>query len=285
MGSLSVAVLAFVLSGQQGSVPGSTSLPKHNPLQQTPRTHVSSAQQAEAAEEARKAAATEKSRRAPEGKPVVLDSVVAIVNGDVLLQSDVEEERRFESLQLLPANENTDQYAAEHLITRTLILQQMQEQDIHPPAVPDAVLDTSLAELKRQLPGCAARCQTAAGWTGYLAERGMTPAAVRARWQQRLVITEFLNQRFRAGRRASEQDVQAYYDKNLVPQFQAKHEKAPPLKSLQSRIEELLLQEQVTKQIDDWEATLRQEGSVQILVPGYGESNTSEASDTPGGAL
>ena len=64
-------------------------------------------QRAKAAGDAQKASATSQSGQAPEGKPVVLDSVVAIVNGDVLLQSDVEEERRFESLQLLPADQNT----------------------------------------------------------------------------------------------------------------------------------------------------------------------------------
>ena len=71
-----------------------------------------------------------------------------------------------------------------------------------------------------------------------------------------------------------------------MPQFQAKHEKPPALKTLRPRIEEILLQEQVTKQIDTWEATLREEGSVQILVPSYGQSNShaEDANDLPGGA-
>ncbi len=259
------------------------------PVQQDTQTNVAPEQKAKAQSDARKAADTEKpSAGAPQGQPVVLDSVIAIVNGDVLLQSDVEEERRFESLQLLAANENTDTRAAEHLITRTLILQQMKEQDQASPDITQADVDKFIAELKKQLPGCLpTRCQSEAGWNGYLAERGMTSKEVAERWRQRLVILNYLNLRFRTGVRVPRQQVQDYYEKNLVPQFEAKHEKPPAMKALRPRIEEILLQQQVTKQIDEWEATLRQEGSVQILVPAYGQSNShaQEQDDIPGGAL
>ena len=259
------------------------------PVQQDTQTHVAPAQKAKAQSDARKAADTEKpAANAPQDQPVVLDSVIAIVNGDVLLQSDVEEERRFESLQLLAADENTDTRAAEHLITRTLILQQMKEQDQASPDITQADVDKFIAELKKQLPGCLpTRCQSEAGWNGYLAERGMTSKEVAERWRQRLVILNYLNLRFRTGVRVPRQQVQDYYEKNLVPQFEAKHEKPPAMKALRPRIEEILLQQQVTKQIDEWEATLRQEGSVQILVPAYGQSNShaQEQDDIPGGAL
>ena len=271
----------------QTTVPAPNSLPAPKPLGQTPSTHVSPSQAGKAAAQAQEAAGTQKSGTAIENKPVVLDSVVAIINGDVLLESDVEEEQRFGSLELLAAGENTTPRAAERLITRTLILQQMKEQGVTAPDVSDAAVDKSLAELKQQLPGCAGQCGTEAGWTSFLAARGLTPAAVQDRWRQRLVITGFLDQRFQAGERAAQADVEAYYEKTLVPQFRAKHQRPPSLKSLQSRIQQLLLQQQVTKQINDWEATLRQEGSVQILVPAYGESNKNaeEAGDIPGGAV
>ncbi len=257
------------------------------PVQGDAQTHVTPAQKAAATGSSQKAASAQKGETgAPEGKPVVLDSVIAIINGDVLLASDVEEERRFESLQLLPTAENTDVRAAEHLITRTLILQQMKEEDQSAPNISDADLNKVLAQLKKQLPGCLpTRCQTDAGWAGYLAERGMTPPEVRQRWKERLVILNYINLRFRSGTRVPAADVQAYYDKNLLPEFQAKHERPPALKTLQPRIEEILLQQQVTKQVDDWEATLRQQGSVQILVPAYGQSNQNADLDTdvPGG--
>ncbi len=253
------------------------------PVQQETQTHVTPGQKAAATSQAQQAATTQSlGTGAPQNRPIVLDSVVAIINGDVLLESDVEQERRFESLQLLSAAENTDIRAAERLITRTLILQQMKAQNQAPPNITSADTDKFIAELKKQLPGCvAARCQTDTGWASYLKERGMTPSEVVMRWRQRLIILDYLNQRFRTGVRIPTDQVQAYYDKTLVPQFAAKHEKPPTVKTLRPRIEEILLQEQVTKQIDDWEATLRQEGSVQILVPTYGKSSGNEESNAP----
>jgi peptidyl-prolyl cis-trans isomerase SurA len=263
---------------------GQATTPKAPP----PAAAVSPAQAANATQSAGKAAATQQSGAAPAtDAPVVLDSVVAIINGDVLLQSDIEQERRLESLQLLPAGEDTDARAARHLITRTLILQQMKQQGQVVPPTTDADVNKVLDEMKHQLPGCLpTRCLTEEGWAGYLAARHLTPEEVAQDWRLRLQILDFLNLRFRTGVRIPRSQIRDYYQNTLVPQFQAKHVSAPSLKSLSSRIQELLLQQQVTKQIDDWESTLQQQGSVRILVPAYGQSssNDDEDEDMPGGA-
>jgi hypothetical protein len=258
------------------------------PAAPPPAALVSPAQKKAASQAAQKAAATQQSGTVPQtDTPVVLDSVVAIVNGDVLLQSDVEQERRLESLQLLPADQNTDARAAQHLITRTLILQQMKQQGQMVPQITDADVSKVLDEMKHQLPGCVpTRCLTAQGWSDFLAERNLTPKEVAADWRLRLQILDYLNLRFRTGVRVPRSQIRDYYQKTLVPQFQAKHETPPPLKSLSSRIQDLLLQQQVTQQINDWEATLLQQGSVRILVPAYGQSSASseDDDDIPGGA-
>ena len=58
------------------------------------------------------------------GSPVVLDRVIAIVNGQVLLQSDVDEEQRLSALEPLRTarGQETLNDAARHLILRTLVL-------------------------------------------------------------------------------------------------------------------------------------------------------------------
>lgn len=218
-------------------------------------------------------------------KPVVLDSVVAIINGTVLLQSDVEEEMRLEALQGEPPAEDTDVKAADRLITRTLMLQQMREQGQLSTGVKPADVERVLAELKKELPGCANRCNTDAGWTAFLAERSLTPNEVRIRWRQRLVILNYLNLRFREGVRIPRGDVQTYYDKTFVPEFTAKGQKAPALANVSERIQNVLVEQQVNKQIDDWAQTLRQEGEVNILVPAYGKSSSgdSDIEDFSGG--
>ncbi len=59
---------------------------------------------------------------------VVLDHVVAVINGSVILESDVQEEMRYAVLQPFSVDSarNTPQRALQRLIDRDLILQQMQ---------------------------------------------------------------------------------------------------------------------------------------------------------------
>ncbi len=253
------------------------------PVQNDVPTHVTAAQAKTATSEAA-AAKANSTAGAPEGEAKILDSVVAIVNGDVLLESDVQEEQRLESLQMLPAGENTTVAAAQHLITRTLTLQQMKAQQATPEVTP-AQVQKVIGEIRKDLPGCAAaHCETEAGWAAFLKARGLTPDEVEDSWRQRLIILDYLNLRFRSGIRIPSADVQKYYQANMVPEFEKKHQKAPPLKALAPRIQEVLMQQQVSKQIDEWETTLRQEGSVQILVPAYGQSTNNDDDDTGGGA-
>src|SRR6202011_4198720 len=58
---------------------------------------------------------------------VVLDHVVAVINGSVILESDVQEEIRYGVLQPFSVNpaRNTPQRALQRLIDRALILQQI----------------------------------------------------------------------------------------------------------------------------------------------------------------
>src|SRR6185312_6672256 len=56
---------------------------------------------------------------------VTLDWVVAVVNGDVILESDVDEERRFEEIQPYRVTANSSrERTIQRLVDRTLILQQ-----------------------------------------------------------------------------------------------------------------------------------------------------------------
>jgi len=56
----------------------------------------------------------------------------------------------------------------------------------------------------------------------------------------------------------------------MLPLYAAQHVAAPPLESISSRIQEVLLQQQVSKLLDDWLKSLRAQGSVVVMHPGEG---------------
>lgn len=216
------------------------------------------------------------------GGPVVLDRVEAVINGDVLLQSDVNEEMRFAALEPFQTNAVKDPRlnAMRRLINRSLILQQMKEQQQFNINISDADVEKSLEDLRSHLPACGGYdCKTAAGWQAFLTANDLTSAEVAAHWRQRLAILRFIELRFRTGIRISQESVADYYTKSVVPVFQRQNKTAPPLKDVSARIHELLLQQQVNGLLQDWLNSLRDEGSVQILDPAYA-SLTNNSSET-----
>src|ERR1700745_551998 len=94
---------------------------------------------------------------------VVLDRLIAVVNEDVILESDVDEERRFEEVQpYRSAPTFSRERLIERLIDRTLILQQAALEPAD--AVPDKDLDAQLATLRKDIPDCKQyHCETDEG--------------------------------------------------------------------------------------------------------------------------
>ncbi len=205
--------------------------------------------------------------------PQLLDRVVAVINGDVILSSDVQEEENFAPFEpySVPGGRFTPLEAMEHIVNRTLILQQMKEQRMTT-APSDADVAAQIAELRKQIPACAQyHCETEAGWQTFLAAQGFTQAELEARWKQRMQILQFIQMRFRSGIRISPAEIADYYNKQLVPQFQARKTTPPPLKTISNRIDEVLLQQHVNVLLNDWLKSLKDAGNVSILDPAFAQ--------------
>jgi peptidyl-prolyl cis-trans isomerase SurA len=221
------------------------------------------------------------------GKPMLLDRAVAVINGEVILASDVREEQRFAVFEPLtaPSGEFTPIQAMEHIVNRTLLLNQMQEQELAPPPS-DREVDEQIAYLRKHLPACAAQsCETEEGWRRFLAAHGFTEAYLHARWKERMRILGFIGVRFRSGIRITKPEIETYYKEKLVPAFEARKLKPPPLAQVSDRIDEVLLQQHVNVLLSDYLRSLKDAGSVQILDPQYNSLGTSPApGPTPSGA-
>jgi peptidyl-prolyl cis-trans isomerase SurA len=202
------------------------------------------------------------------GPGVVLDRLVAVVNDDTILESDVDEERRFEEIQpYRAASDFTRAKIIERLIDRALILQQsaLQPED----AVTDKELDAQLATLRRDIPACKQyHCETDEGWKKFLGEHGFTEEEFSARWRQRMQLLKFIDVRFRNGIRIKDDEIQTYYEKTMLPEYAKRNVKPPPLEVVKKRIEEVLLQQEVGALLEDWLKSLRAQGSVRIITPG-----------------
>lgn len=198
-----------------------------------------------------------------------LDSIVAIVNGEVILESDIEEEMHWYKLQpyRTTMTGTPREQALNRLIDRALILQQEQGY-VQTPVKPEEI-DAEVKDMRENLPACERyRCNTDEGWKHFLADEGFTAEELRARVKSRIEVLRFIQQRFRNGIRISDAQIADFYKNTMLPQYEKEHATPPPLDSVSDRIEQVLLQQQVSSLLDAWLKALRDEGSVRVLKHG-----------------
>jgi len=206
---------------------------------------------------------------APSSSPVVLDHVVAVVNKRAILASDVHEEMLLSVLEPKDADSiaETPQAALQRIISRTLIRQQIRDEDARSIEPTKEEVQARLTELRKLLPVCVREnCSTDAGWKAFLENHGLTERRVESYLRGRMEILSFIEQRFKQGLSIPQQDVEAYYHNTLVPQYQA-GQAVPSLDEVAPRIQEILLQRQVNAMFSGWLNSLRKQGDVEVLDP------------------
>jgi peptidyl-prolyl cis-trans isomerase SurA len=214
-------------------------------------------------------------------KSFTFDRVVAVVNRQAILMSDLEDEMQ---LSVLDPSTNArekmnEQLALERLISRTLIQQQIREEYLQgSPPKPEKIA-ARLHEIRTELPACVrADCKSDGGWAAFLKLHGLTPEDVENYLRRRIEILGFIELRFRQGIRITEEEIETYYQGTLLPQYPS-GEKPPPLAQVSSRIEEILLQQRVNVLLDNWLSNLRKQGQIEVLDPAL---ETADARDNQG---
>lgn len=196
----------------------------------------------------------------------VLDRVVAVVNYQPILWSDITNEMRFAVLDPEEVNGTlTPQRALEELISRTLIQQQIREEDATAALPTEDEVRARVNAVRKELPACERmNCASDSGWQAFLHKNGLTAAQVEGYLKLRLEILRFIEIRFRQGIRISREETEAYYRDKLVPQY-PQGSNVPPLNSVASRIQEILLEDQVNVMFGNWLDNLRKQGDVEVL--------------------
>lgn len=222
-------------------------------------------------------------QQAPQTGPVVLNRVVAVVDRQVILESDIEDELRLSVIDPNQVGQEklTPQRALEQLIARALVEQQIRQGDAEAAMPTAAEVQQRIAELRSQLPACVhINCASDAGWKAFLAAHGLTPERVESYMRHRMEILRFIELRFRAGISIAPPEIEKYYRDTLLPQYRS-GEPVPPLQQVAPRIQEILLEQRVNVLFDQWLTSLRKQGDVQILDPAFNSAEQAPSAESP----
>src|SRR6476620_12131179 len=142
--------------------------------------------------------------------PVTLDRVVAVVNHEAILSSDIEDEIQLSVLDPSRAGlgELTAPRALQQLISRSLIEQQIHQDNIQSEQPTPEEVAARLKAIRTQLPTCVRHnCISDEGWNTFLASHGLTQDRVQTYLRNRLEVLRFIELRFRQGIRISSEEV------------------------------------------------------------------------------
>ena len=190
----------------------------------------------------------------------VIDRIVAIVNGQIILQSDWNEALRYEAL--LSARTVSDfsdeerRGVLDRLIDQELLGEQMKSALFKHATEEEA---TAQVTQTRQLYPQAA---TEEGWKRVLASFGLNEKAVIEHVRQQLDLMRLVDAHLRPSVQIDSKSVEAYYRDKFVPQLKQTGGGEVPLSEVSAKIRELLTEEKVSELMVSWLHSLRSESKV-----------------------
>jgi peptidyl-prolyl cis-trans isomerase SurA len=190
----------------------------------------------------------------------VLDRIVATVNGHVILQSDWDEELRFEcfmSGHTLPDISVDQRKAAlDRLIDQEVLREQMRVMDSKPAAAEQ--IEKQMYALKTD----QLRQHTGGSWQTALSLYQLTDKIIENHVTAELEQFQLIDTRFRPSIQVSVAEIEKYYREQLVP-------KLPPsdqvsLADASPKIREILVQQKMNQLLNSWLEMLRSQAQIRI---------------------
>jgi len=199
----------------------------------------------------------------------IVDRVVASVNGNVLLQSDWEQELAFEALlNARPVDSFTSaerKAAFDRLIDRELLREQVRPSE----GAPAESVTARVAEVRK----LHADAATDEGWRTVLQRHGLTQTALEKRLADERQMMRLVEARLRPSIQIDQHAVETYYHDELLPQLKRTGGREVALPEVFGHIKELLAEQRLNQLLSGWLATLRSASHIQTPPSNTGDQN------------
>jgi len=185
----------------------------------------------------------------------VLDRIVARVNGHIILESDWEDEQRFEAFmngrplaEISPADKDA---ALHHLVDQELLEEQMRSADFK--RASDEEVNQRMAEVRQAYPAA----KEEAGWNRLLTDYGITAEELKRHLALELDVARLVEARLRPSVTIDQDAIVSYYDHELLPRLRRSGAKEVSLDEASAGIKEVLTEQKLNELLVAWLDTLR----------------------------
>lgn len=196
---------------------------------------------------------------AEEPPHALVDRVVAVVDGDPVLASDLE---RAIGLGLIERQNGESDDALRRRTLDRLIEHRLRLHEIDRFGFEEA----ALGEVEVQFEHLRSRFPSEAAFRAELARLGLEEAGLRQLLARQLSVLLYVEERLGPRVFVGVDDIRKHYDEELVPELHRRGEPAPPLDEVREAIRELLRSRRLNEEIDRWTAELRSRADVADLL-------------------
>jgi peptidyl-prolyl cis-trans isomerase SurA len=193
----------------------------------------------------------------PAAKIALQDRVLAVVDEDPILASDLE---RVVKLGLLQPNPGETDAQFQRRALDALIEQRLQFHEIDRFGFEQVPVD----EIERQVAQIRSRFPNDASFQKALSEVGLDPKKLHQLVARQLLVLTYVDERLGPRVFVSLDDINRYYRSVLVPEVQRQGKQPPPIEDVREDIREVLKQQKLTSEMEKWAQELRDKADIVV---------------------
>jgi len=178
---------------------------------------------------------------APSGGQEVIDRIVARVENDIILLSDLRALGRYQ--ELVEGKAESDTQLLDRLIDQWIVRSEADTAQFPHPS--DAYVAAGVERVQKSF--------TSAGeYETRKQQIGLTDPEIKSMIAAQLYLSNYLDSRFRPSAKVEQKDIEEFYEKAVLPRAQARGQTAPTLEAARDYIHEALIQRSINEQADRW---------------------------------
>ena len=184
----------------------------------------------------------------------VVDRIVARVNSEVITESELDELGNFQ--RLVSGKEQTSEQRLRELVEQWMVGREASYSGYHPPAA-DAV--------EKAYAGLEKRFGSPEALAGKMKEFGLSGDDVRKMIERQLLLSGYLDYKFRPQVQVTEKDIEEYYRNTLVPELKREGQTVPSLESVADRVREVLIERGISRLSAEWLNQMQERWKVERI--------------------